>query len=81
MFLFRGEPGKAHALVNILQQDQNAVSEGRVEPMPFLGPRGEEELFPSMQRHLAESEGFEPPSPCGLAVFKTAAFDRSANSP
>src|SRR5689334_13216205 len=31
--------------------------------------------------HLAESEGFEPPSPCGLAVFKTAAFDRSANSP
>jgi hypothetical protein len=30
---------------------------------------------------LAESEGFEPPSPCGLAVFKTAAFDRSANSP
>jgi hypothetical protein len=30
---------------------------------------------------LAESEGFEPPSPCGLTVFKTAAFDRSANSP
>ena len=30
---------------------------------------------------LAESEGFEPPSPFGLAVFKTAAFDRSANSP
>ena len=30
---------------------------------------------------MAESEGFEPPSPCGLAVFKTAAFDRSANSP
>jgi hypothetical protein len=36
-------PGEArhHALVNILQQDQNAVSEGRVEPMPFLCPRGE----------------------------------------
>jgi hypothetical protein len=30
---------------------------------------------------VAESEGFEPPSPCGLTVFKTAAFDRSANSP
>src|SRR3979490_537774 len=30
---------------------------------------------------LAESEGFEPPSPRGLTVFKTAAFDRSANSP
>jgi hypothetical protein len=30
---------------------------------------------------MAESEGFEPPSPCGLTVFKTAAFDRSANSP
>ena len=31
--------------------------------------------------NLAESEGFEPPSPYGLTVFKTAAFDRSANSP
>src|SRR5687767_1211010 len=30
---------------------------------------------------VAEREGFEPPSPCGLTVFKTAAFDRSANSP
>src|SRR5204863_5807373 len=30
---------------------------------------------------LAESEGFEPPSPRGLTVFKTAAFNRSANSP
>ena len=30
---------------------------------------------------VAESEGFEPPSPRGLTVFKTAAFDRSANSP
>ena len=30
---------------------------------------------------LAEGEGFEPPSPCGLTVFKTAAFDRSATSP
>jgi hypothetical protein len=30
---------------------------------------------------LAEREGFEPPSPCGLTVFKTAAFDRSAISP
>ena len=30
---------------------------------------------------MAESEGFEPPSPRGLTVFKTAAFDRSANSP
>ena len=30
---------------------------------------------------MAESEGFEPPSPCELTVFKTAAFDRSANSP
>lgn len=38
-----------------------------------------------MQQHekqdLAESEGFEPPSPCGLADFKSAAFNRSANSP
>jgi hypothetical protein len=31
-------------------------------------------------RTLAESEGFEPPVPLGTTVFKTAAFDRSANS-
>ncbi len=30
---------------------------------------------------LAESEGFEPPVPRGTTVFKTAAFDHSANSP
>src|SRR5262245_15011961 len=30
---------------------------------------------------MAEREGFEPPSPCGLTVFKTAAFNRSATSP
>ena len=30
---------------------------------------------------LAESEGFEPPDPCGSTVFKTAAFDHSASSP
>ncbi len=30
---------------------------------------------------MAEREGFEPPDPCGSAVFKTAAFDRSATSP
>src|SRR5207237_5480484 len=35
----------------------------------------------SPQAFLAESEGFEPPSPCGLTDFKSAAFDRSANSP
>ena len=28
----------------------------------------------------AESEGFEPPVPRGTTVFKTAAFDHSANS-
>ena len=30
---------------------------------------------------LAENEGFEPPVPCGTIVFKTTAFDHSANSP
>ncbi len=29
----------------------------------------------------AESEGFEPPETCASTVFKTAAFDHSANSP
>ncbi len=32
-------------------------------------------------RHLAETEGFEPPKPFGLTVFKTAAIDHSAISP
>ena len=31
--------------------------------------------------NLAEREGFEPPNPDGLTVFKTAAIDRSATSP
>src|SRR5262249_52775940 len=58
---------------------------------PSGGKRGEEEpcqsQLPPGARNahrgpaLAESEGFEPPSPSGLAVFKTAAFDHSANSP
>ncbi len=30
---------------------------------------------------LAESEGFEPPDLLQSTVFKTAAFDHSANSP
>ena len=29
----------------------------------------------------AESQGFEPRVPCGTMVFKTIAFDHSANSP
>src|SRR3972149_1881828 len=30
---------------------------------------------------LAEGEGFEPPIPCGIPVFKTGAFNRSATPP
>ncbi len=30
---------------------------------------------------MAEDTGFEPADPCGSTVFKTAAFDRSANPP
>ena len=30
---------------------------------------------------MAESKGFEPLEPFGSTVFKTAAFDHSANSP
>ncbi len=35
----------------------------------------------SNELHLAEGEGFEPPDSCPSTVFKTAAFDRSANLP
>ncbi len=34
-----------------------------------------------MKSLTAESEGFEPPVLLQTTVFKTAAFDRSANSP
>ena len=30
---------------------------------------------------LAEGVGFEPTMPCGIPVFKTGAFDRSATPP
>ena len=32
-----------------------------------------------MTNQSAEGEGFEPPVPRGTTVFKTAAFDHSAN--
>ena len=32
-------------------------------------------------KKMAENEGFEPSEPYGSTVFKTAAFDHSANSP
>ena len=35
----------------------------------------------SVSHFFAESEGFEPPDPLRSTVFKTAAFDHSANSP
>jgi hypothetical protein len=53
-----------------------AHTEAAAKPGPI-----ERVWLDSLGRVLAESEGFEPPSPCGLTVFKTAAFDRSANSP
>jgi hypothetical protein len=40
-YLARPERGRLDNLVEILQQYQNAVTEGRVEPMRFLFPRGE----------------------------------------
>ena len=32
-------------------------------------------------KKLAEGEGFEPPVPCGTAIFKTAALNHSATLP
>ena len=37
--------------------------------------------FANLLRNLAVGEGFEPPEPCGSAVFKTAAIDHSATPP
>ena len=41
----------------------------------------QKELMLLHQLFEAESEGFEPPDPLRSTVFKTAAFDHSANSP
>ena len=38
-------------------------------------------MIKATSRRLAETEGFEPPKPFGLTVFKTAAIDHSAISP
>ena len=51
----------------------------------FWGTFGELKLKKASQISVtpfsAESEGFEPPDPLRSTVFKTAAFDHSANSP
>ena len=51
----------------------------------FWGTFGELKLKKALQIPVtpfsAESEGFEPPDPLRSTVFKTAAFDHSANSP
>ena len=36
---------------------------------------------PAVTGFMAEMVGFEPTKPCGLTVFKTAAFNPSATSP
>ena len=47
----------------------------------FNGIAKKHRSFAAMPFLFAEGEGFEPPSPCGLTVFKTAAIDHSANLP
>ena len=47
-------------------------------PLRHLSETGKKE---SDNCRLAETEGFEPPKPFGLTVFKTAAIDHSAISP
>src|SRR5512140_2426957 len=41
----------------------------------------EDTFLSASERNVAEGEGFEPPEPCGSAVFKTAAIDHSATLP
>ena len=44
-------------------------------------PRGVGRGAEPPSEDLAEGEGFEPPIPCGIPVFKTGAFNRSATPP
>jgi hypothetical protein len=46
----------------------------------FTGTRGTMVTYVTGQT-LAEGEGFEPSSPCGLPVFKTGAINHSATPP
>ena len=43
---------------------------------PFFGL-----WWTALEGVLADGVGFEPTNPCGLAVFKTAALNRSATHP
>ena len=45
----------------------------------FSNPAGNYKITTMLR--MAEGEGFEPPEPCGSAVFKTAAIDHSATLP
>ena len=47
----------------------------------FVTLKSKKALQISVAPFSAESEGFEPPDPLRSTVFKTAAFDHSANSP
>ncbi len=46
--------------------------------MPYTVCIGHFRIFVSP---LAEAEGFEPPIPLSMLVFKTSAFDHSATPP
>jgi hypothetical protein len=50
------------------------MSTARTTRVPTSGPL-------RCERGMAEGEGFEPPIPAGIPVFKTGAFDRSATPP
>jgi hypothetical protein len=49
--------------------------------VPFFVSKNKTPATKGNEGFLAENEGFEPPVPYGTTVFKTAAFDHSANSP
>ena len=75
------EPGDEHHRENDRERSEKDPADDAhgVEDSYTLRRGARLDLF--LRLRVAESEGFEPPSPYGLTVFKTAAFDRSANSP
>lgn len=52
-----------------------------VEVRSSFAKATEDTFLSAPERKVAEGEGFEPPEPCGSAVFKTAAIDHSATLP
>lgn len=60
----------------------DALARRWIRPLSHISNKQSNEyLNLGIVNKMAEDTGFEPAEPCGSTVFKTAAFDHSANPP